>query len=208
MLIELRPLKRKDSGPMIATIMGTLGQVVADYQQNPAYQDLLRTAHVSFDWVQYKNNFRLAITERPAYDPDCQDIHRRELVIDLRQVDVDNFTTQLRQLLDSWIPAGSPPHAEISYPATDNTGRSDSAVALATRTVMTAVPAVVTRRIYLEPFQPARNSIIWSFNTLYWNALDKWEATFQRSYEAALPGGVTDACNPDFVAETVKRLCQ
>jgi hypothetical protein len=208
MLIELRPLKRKDSEQLIATILGTLGQVVAEYQQNPAYVDLLRTAHVSFDWVQYKNNFRLAITERPAFDPDCQAVHRRELVIDLRQVDIENFANQLRQLLDSWVPAQSLTQAENSYTTTDNVGKADSAVAIATRTITTVTPAEDIQRIYLEPFQLARNSIIWSFNTLYWNALDKWEATFQKSYEAALPGGVTDACNPEFVHETVKRVCQ
>jgi hypothetical protein len=63
-------------------------------------------------------------------------------------------------------------------------------------------------KLYLEPFQPARNSIIWSFNSLYWNALDRWEATFKKSYESTLPGGVTDACHPDFVAESVQQLCQ
>lgn len=211
MLIELKPLKkRKDNGQIIATVLTTLGQIAADYQQNPVYQDLLRTAHVSFDWVQYKDNFRPPIGECPAFDPDCQDIHRREVLIDLRQIDVDNFATQLRQMLDRW----TPPQASIqaqngnAHPGLDHAGKTDLAVAVATRTVTTPTPAVGPEKLYLEPFQPARNSIIWSFNTLYWNALDKWEATFQRGYEAALPGGVTDACNPDFVAETVKRVCQ
>ncbi len=210
MLIELKPLKRKDHVQTIAAVLSTLGEVVADYQQNPEYHELLRTAHVSFDWVQYKHNFRLAIAERHAFDSDCQTVHRREVVIDLRQVNVDNFATQLRQLFDRWISAqaASVRQPEKFFPPIDGTGKSDLAVALATRPVTTTPPAEESANIYLEPFQLARNSIIWSFNTLYWNALDKWEATFQRGYEAALPGGVTDACNPVFVAETVKRVCQ
>jgi hypothetical protein len=77
MLIELRPLKRKDSGQILAKVLSALGQVVADYQQDAANHDLLRTTHVSFDWVQYKNNFRSPITERPAFGPDYQNIHHR-----------------------------------------------------------------------------------------------------------------------------------
>lgn len=206
MLIELRPLKRKDSGQIVATILGLLGEVVADYQQNSAYHDLLRTAHVSFDWVQYKSNFRPPIAERPAFDPDSQSIHHRQVVIDLRQVDVNNFATQLRRLFDTWIPPESSiqMQADISY---STAGKADIAVAVAPKTVTTAEPSTDSEKLYLEPFQPARNSIIWSFNALYWNALDKWEAAFQKGYEAALPGGVTDACNPEFVAESVKRVC-
>ncbi|GAC1391027.1 MAG: hypothetical protein NVS4B11_14970 [Ktedonobacteraceae bacterium] len=206
MLIELKPLKRKDNAQIVATVLSALGQVVADYHQNPAYQDLLRTAHVSFDWVQYKSNFRAPIAELPAFDPDCQAIHRREVLIDLRQISVDSFATQLRQLLDGWTPPQSATQAQIgsSYPS----GKADIALAVATKTIAAATPSVGNERMYLEPFQPARNSIIWSFNTLYWNALDKWEAAFQKGYEAALPGGVTDACNPEFVAESVQRVCQ
>jgi hypothetical protein len=210
MLIELRPLKRKDNGQIIATVLSTLGQVVADYFHNPVYQELLRAAHVSFDWVQYKNNFRPPIAERPAFDPDCQAIHRREVLIDLRQVDVDNFAAQLRQILDRWvsIPSSVQSELELPYQVHDIPARADLAVAVATRTVTSANVGIDSEKLYLEPFQPARSSIIWSFNSLYWNALDKWETTFQKGYESSLPGGVTDACNPDFVAESVKRVCQ
>lgn len=210
MLIELKPMKRKDDG-QVAAVLSALGQVAADYHQNPAYQQLLRTAHVSFDWIQYKNNFRPPVTERPAFDPDCQTIHRRELLIDLRQVEVDTFASQLRQLLDGWAPVMSPARKLVESPfheigPRDNT---DLAVAVASKTLEQPETPIAAsdKKLYLESFQPARTSIIWSFNALYWNALDKWEATFRKSYEQALPGGVTDACNPDFVAESVKQLC-
>lgn len=214
MLIELKPLKRKDN-EQIAAVLSALGQVVADYHQNPAYQQLLHDTHVSFDWIQYKNNFRPPIAERPAFDPDRQAIHRREVLIDLRQIDIHSFPTQLRQLLDRWLPTLSPAQQlEPSHQEPGIGGKADLAVAVAARPVgsrFIVEPRFIAgdgEHVYLEPFQPARNSIIWSFNSLYWNAFDKWEATFKKGYEAALPGGVTDACNPDFVAESVKRLCQ
>lgn len=209
MHIELRPLKRKDSGQTVAALLGVLGQVVAEYQQNPAYHELLRTTHVSFDWVQYKNNFREPITERPAYGPDYQNVHRREVQIDLRQVDVESFAGQLRQVFDRWLPAVPPVQAQNDsfVPAIGSVSQADHAIALATKPQTITLPGDDSDRLYLEPFQPARNSIIWAFNTLYWNALDQWEATFQKGYEAALPGGVTDASNPEFVAESVKQIC-
>lgn len=214
MLIELKPMQRKND-EQVAAVLNALGQIAADYHQNPAYRQLLRTAHVSFDWIQYKNNFRSPISERPAFDPDCQTIHHRELLIDLRQVNVDTFATQLRQLLDSWasITSLSPTRKllDSSFHETDARGNTDLTVAVASRMEeqrATSGDSPGGEKFYLEPFQLARNSIIWSFNVLYWNALDKWEATFRKSYEVALPGGVTDACNPDFVAESVKQLCR
>src|SRR5258708_7354278 len=109
MLIELKPLRRK-SDEQIAAILSALGQIVADYHQDPVYQRLLRNAQVSFDWIQYKNNFRPPIAERPAFDPDCQTIHHREVLIDLRQIGLPDIATQLRQLFDCWAaPLSSPP---------------------------------------------------------------------------------------------------
>jgi hypothetical protein len=184
MLIELKPLKRKGD-EQVASVLRALGQVVADYHQQPHYQQLLRHAHVAFDWIQYKQNFRPPIAECPAFDPDGQTIHRREVLIDLRQIEENHVADQLRHLLDRWAPASAASEQPRQEP-----------------------PPAAGERLYFEPFQPARNSIIWSFNALFWNALDKWEATFQKGYEASLPGSVTDACNPDFVAQSVKHICQ
>src|SRR5579863_10149804 len=132
MLIELKPLKRKND-EQIAAILSALGQVAADYQQKPAYQPLLRTAHISFDWLQYKNNFRPPITERPAFDPDGQTVHRREVLIDLRQVDIATFAAQLRQLFDSWAPTMSPARQllDSSFHETDLRAAADPAVVIA-----------------------------------------------------------------------------
>jgi len=45
----------------------------------------------------------------------------------------------------------------------------------------------------LEPWAPIRESCIWRFNTLYWQALSWWEQAAGREYEQALPGGRSDA---------------
>ncbi len=219
MFIELKPPKRTD-GAQISAILGALGQIIGDYQQKPAYQSLLRTTHITLDWVQYKNNFRPPVSERLVLKPDCQSIHHREIHIDLRQVNAQSMATQLRQMLDHWQAVSSSLPAEMqsasSPQATDALGNGNLAVAVAARPIEqltvsaqdTSADALNLDKLYLEPFQSARSSIIWSFNSLYWNALDKWEATFNKGYEASLPGGVTDACNPDFVAASVKRFCQ
>jgi hypothetical protein len=212
MLIELKPMKRKND-EQVAAVLSALGKVAADYHQNPAYQQLLRNAHVSFDWIQYKKNFRPPVAERVAFDPDCQTVHHREVLIDLRQVEAETFADQLRQLLDSWAPTMSPSRKllESSFHEPNIHSSGDSTVAVIAPGVLgqrAVANATGKEKLYLEPFQPARNSIIWSFNSLFWNALDKWEASFNKGYEVSLPGGVTDACNPDFVAESVKQLCR
>jgi hypothetical protein len=48
--------------------------------------------------------------------------------------------------------------------------------------------------------------VIWRFNALYWREIEAWERTFQRGFEAALPGGKSDASNPAQVEETVLQL--
>jgi hypothetical protein len=205
MLIEVKPSKRND-GALLSAVLAALGQVTSDYAQKPAYQDLLSNTRIVIDWVQYKQNFRAPVTERVVFQSDQQTVRQREIHIDLRQVDAGSIAEQLSRCLDRWSPT---PARVISEPTvqTGDAERGQQAVALAARPIEQLVPSEATR-LYLEPFQLARHSIIWSFNTLYWNALDKWEATFQKGYEATLPGGVTDACNPDFVAASVERLCQ
>jgi hypothetical protein len=58
-------------------------------------------------------------------------------------------------------------------------------------------------RIYLEEFQTFRSSIAWDFNRLYWHRLKDWEQASGKSYEAALPGGKSDAHDPAAIADSV-----
>ncbi len=206
MLIELKPSKRID-GSLLSAVLAALGQVMSDYAQKPGYQDLLGNTRIILDWVQYKQNFRASVTERVVMQADQQMARQREIHIDLRQVNAQDIAEQLRHCLDRWSTASPCAPGEVSSQASEREP-TQGTVALAARPVEQVDATSETGHLYLEPFQLARHSIIWSFNALYWNALDKWEATFQKGYESTLPGGVTDACNPEFVAASVARLCQ
>jgi hypothetical protein len=61
-------------------------------------------------------------------------------------------------------------------------------------------------RIYLEDFRSLRASIVWSFNQLYWRRLKDWEQATGKSYERALPGGVSDGHNPQAIAESTNEF--
>jgi hypothetical protein len=61
-------------------------------------------------------------------------------------------------------------------------------------------------RQYLEDWIAGKDSCIWSFNGLYWNALGLWEEATGREYEQALPGGESDARNADQAREIILEL--
>jgi hypothetical protein len=61
-------------------------------------------------------------------------------------------------------------------------------------------------RIYLEDFRSLRTSIVWSFNQLYWQRLKDWEHATGKSYERALPGGVSDGHNPQAISDSAKEF--
>jgi len=61
-------------------------------------------------------------------------------------------------------------------------------------------------RVVLEPWRPGRDSCIWDFNRLYWQALDLWEQATGRMYESALPGGASEARNVEAVRELIRDL--
>jgi hypothetical protein len=58
-------------------------------------------------------------------------------------------------------------------------------------------------RVYLDYFRPYRECMIWDFNRLFWQQLGAWEAASGRGFEAALPGGQSDANRSDAVHDTV-----
>jgi hypothetical protein len=61
----------------------------------------------------------------------------------------------------------------------------------------------VLARVYLEEFKTFRSSIAWDFNRLYWHRLKDWEQASGKSYEAALPGGKSEAHDPGAIADSV-----
>jgi len=58
----------------------------------------------------------------------------------------------------------------------------------------------------LEPWVPGRDSLIWRFNQLYWQALSGWEQATGREYEQSLPGGESDARNTEAARELILEL--
>jgi hypothetical protein len=59
-------------------------------------------------------------------------------------------------------------------------------------------------RIYLEEFRSLRSSIVWDFNQLYWQRLKDWEQATGKSYERALPGGVSDGHHPQAISDSAR----
>jgi hypothetical protein len=58
----------------------------------------------------------------------------------------------------------------------------------------------------LEAWGPQRDSCIWRFNELYWQALSGWERATGREYEQSLPGGESDARNTEAARELILEL--
>ena len=57
--------------------------------------------------------------------------------------------------------------------------------------------------VYLDEFKPYRDCLMWSFNRLFWRHLGDWEALSGKGFEAALPGGSSDANHPQAVSDAV-----
>ena len=60
--------------------------------------------------------------------------------------------------------------------------------------------------VALESWVPGRDSCIWRFNALYWQALSDWERATGREYEQSLPGGESDARNTEAARELILEL--
>ena len=58
----------------------------------------------------------------------------------------------------------------------------------------------------LEPWGSGRDSCIWRFNALYWQALSEWERATGKEYEQSLPGGESDARNTEAARELILEL--
>jgi hypothetical protein len=58
----------------------------------------------------------------------------------------------------------------------------------------------------LEDWVPGRDSCIWRFNALYWQALSEWERATGKEYEQSLPGGESDARNTEAARELILEL--
>jgi hypothetical protein len=99
--LELRSTGRlrKANGAAVRTVLGSLEQALTD----PALD--LATLRIVCDWVQYKNNFREPVTQRPILDGD--DRERVEIAIDLRRASVEQAPAEGNAepvVLEPWGP--------------------------------------------------------------------------------------------------------
>jgi hypothetical protein len=125
---------------------------------------------IHLDWLQYKNNFREAITITQG--PGQQNGHTplTDLRIDSRRIEQGTVCEGLHRAIElDRSPAGN-------------------------------------GRVYFEDFQPFRSSIVWQFNRLYWQRLKEWEQATGKSYEKALPGGISDGHQPEAICASAEEF--
>jgi hypothetical protein len=193
MRVDVHPVKRLRESPDAQAVFGPVVEALCS---SPADLSRLR---VVCDWIQYRNNFREAAVCRPV-------LARRP------------------------APAGEPARAQEPAPpvlrvetgtesGTESSTESSLEIALDLRRCKDVDLAMLAKqeladhlaggsagRIALEPWVPGRDSCIWRFNMLYWQALSLWEQATGREYEQALPGGESDARNTEAARELILEL--
>ena len=180
MRIDVRPVSRlRGDDPL--DLAGTLGPVIGALCRGAV--DLARVSVVC-DWVQYRENFRQVADCRPVL------AHPRPAGPDPAGGDGDGppAETGLEIAVDLRRSGGADLPAVISGLLDEHANPAGS------------------RRVPLEPWVPARQSCIWRFNALYWQALSHWEQATGREYEQALPGGQSDARNAAAARELILEL--
>jgi hypothetical protein len=173
MILQLNHLERKPAAATAQDVVETLYALLEEGQFEPGQFASLR---VHLDWIQYRQNFREAVTITQCTNERGEPVLPMEVHVDTRQVAPGSLRTQMLRAMMH--------------------GSRD----LLTEPVQNPVPE---DRIRLEEFQSFRTSIAWEFNRLYWQRLSDWEQSTGRSYEQALPGGKSDANHPAAVADGV-----
>jgi hypothetical protein len=180
MRVDVRPVSRlRGTDPVDVT--GALRPVIEALCASEV--DLSRLTVVC-DWIQYRSSFREVADYRPilapglghADDPD-QDPERD-----------GSPETGLEMAIDLRRAA-----------------EADLGAAVRELLDVRAHPGASTR-VPLGPWVPGRQSCIWRFNALYWQALSLWEQATGRDYEQALPGGESDARNAAAVRELILEI--
>jgi hypothetical protein len=83
---------------------------------------------------------------------------------------------------------------------------SSTDLATVTKAALEGHRGAQSDRVVLEDWGPGRESCVWRFNELYWQFLARWEEATGQEYEAALPGGESDARNRKAVRELIGEL--
>jgi hypothetical protein len=196
-LIDVRPVAKLtgtdpiDVAAALAPVFGALGGVAgselalggvagSELAQRPASLDLA-TLRVVCDWIQYRHNFYEPVEARPVL-------------------------AERPQRKENGDDAG--PVAESALEIALDLRRSNGAGQAAAVAAALAGPAGGTGpgQVLLEPWRPASESCLWQFNTLYWQALSRWEEATGREYEQALPGGRSQARDPQTAGDLIREL--
>jgi hypothetical protein len=139
--------------------------------------DLTRL-RVVCDWIQYRNNFREVVDCRPVLTARAPGA---ELSGPVEENGLE-IAIDLRRCPDLDLTT------RIKEVMADHSGPGDPG------------------RVVLEPWLPGRDSCVWRFNALYWQALSHWEQATGQEYEQALPGGSSDARNLEAARELILEL--
>ncbi len=177
MLVDVRATHRM-RGDRAVDVGAVLAPAIEALAEDPVDLSRLR---VVCDWVQYKGNFRQAVDLRPILAPGREPPSGNGTAPPADEIEI---TLDLRRC------SGGGVKEAIGAALAGYRGEQQDTA---------AAPA----RVALEDWMPTSRSCIWSFNALYWQALDLWEQATGRRYEQALPGGESDARNREAVRELV-----
>ena len=179
MHIDIRPVARL-RGPDPVNVPAALGPLFAALGDAPA--DLARL-RVVCDWIQYRHNF-------------SPPVHTRPILAERPYPPAEGGTAEPEAAVEIAIDLRRCAAVRGDSPELD--------LAAAVKTALAGPPAPA--RTVLEPWRPASESCIWQFNTLYWQALTRWEQAAGREYEQALPGGRSEARDTGPVRELILEL--
>jgi hypothetical protein len=185
MRVDVRPVNRL-RGKEPVNVTQALGPVIEALCSSTV--DLSRLSVVC-DWIQYRSSFREVADYRPVLapwrggtDPDGQAGDDRAAQHEQPAEAALEMAIDLRRCADADL-----------------------------RTVVSELldeheHPVSSTRVPLEPWVAGRQSCIWRFNSLYWQALSLWEQATGRDYEQALPGGESDARNSAAVRDLILEI--
>jgi hypothetical protein len=198
-LIDVRPVAKLtgaapvDVAAVLAHVFDALGSAELD----------LASVRVVCDWIQYRHNFYEPVEVRPVL---ADRPHPAE------PGGGPQASGGLRAVGSGGLPSGKrsgPPgqHSglEIAIDLRRCAGDGDLAARI-TRALAEQDGADGTGLVLLEPWQPASESCLWRFNTLYWQALSRWEEATGREYEQALPGGRSEARDIGVAGDLIREL--
>jgi hypothetical protein len=166
MILHLNHTRRDSAAASASEVVATF---LTLFEEGHLTAGQFARLEIYLDWLQYKQNFREAITVMGRAETDTGPGSAMEVRIDSRQVSPGS----LRELVQKAM-------------APKENGHRD--------------------RIYLEDFRSLRSSIVWDFNQLYWQRLKDWERATGKSYEKALPGGVSDGHHPQAISDSAREF--